>query len=522
MGASSVRGLLVTAAVTAVIAGLTPGRQDYLCRADDPSQSLRHRSRPTWTPKRPSPDGRPDAACSAEDGSGTFVEVRSAENEADGSASARPMPLEVVSSTASQTEERPCIDEPCPDQVAGEVSIPLVIEDPTGQPPLVLSSPDACNYDGSLYYPCWPQCTSLPLSGHRFWGRAEYLLWWTEGSRVPPLVTTSPTGTLQPDAGVLDNPETSILFGNSRVNDDTRSGGRFTLGYWLDMNQEFTVETSYLFIGSDTDRFSATSDGDPILARPFFNIEIGEENAHLVAFDPLLRGSVSASAATDFQFAELLLRRRVFVYQDGALIGYGQREWHLDLLVGYLFSRLDDDLRLEESFQTIGPTDVDSFDEFDTRNIFHGVQLGMATGLHRDRWSVDLLMKLGLGNSESTVLIDGGTTTTVGGGASSTAQGGLLALQTNIGRYSHSDFAIVPELGITLGFDLTEHLRATFGFTLIYWSRVARPGDQVDLDLNPTYFPNEGPPTGAPRPQFSLATTDFWAQGVNFGVECRF
>src|SRR5438094_672952 len=26
------------------------------------------------------------------------------------------------------------------------------------------------------------------------WGRVEYLLWWTKGDRLPPLVTTSPPG----------------------------------------------------------------------------------------------------------------------------------------------------------------------------------------------------------------------------------------------------------------------------------------------------------------------------------------
>jgi len=57
-----------------------------------------------------------------------------------------------------------------------------------------------------------------PLSGG-FWIGAEYLLWSAKGDKLPPLVTTSPAGTLQPQAGVLGTPGASVLFGDSGVND---------------------------------------------------------------------------------------------------------------------------------------------------------------------------------------------------------------------------------------------------------------------------------------------------------------
>ena len=131
-------------------------------------------------------------------------------------------------------------------------------------------------------------------------------------------------------------------------------------------------------------------------------------------------------------------------------------------------------------------------------------------------------MKLGFGNTHSEVLIDGSTTTTVGGGAPVTDSGGLLALSTNVGRYSQDHFTVVPELGVTIAYDITSRLRATFGYTFIYWSRVARPGDQIDRYLNPSYIPNNGPPIGPARPAFTFATSNFWAQGMNFGMEYRF
>ena len=91
-----------------------------------------------------------------------------------------------------------------------------------------------------------------------------------------------------------------------------------------------------------------------------------------------------------------------------------------------------------------------------------------------------------------------------------------------MGRYTQNDFAVIPELGVTLGYDITERLRATVGYSFIYWSRVARPGDQIDMAVNPSYIPNHGPPVGAAYPQFEFNTTDLWIQGANVGLELRF
>ena len=49
----------------------------------------------------------------------------------------------------------------------------------------------------------------------RVWLRADYLMWFTTGTRLPPLVTTSPQGTPANQAGVLGAPGTTILFGGS-------------------------------------------------------------------------------------------------------------------------------------------------------------------------------------------------------------------------------------------------------------------------------------------------------------------
>src|SRR5204862_492234 len=70
------------------------------------------------------------------------------------------------------------------------------------------------------------------------------------------------------------------------------------------------------------------------------------------------------------------------------------------------------------------------------------------------------------------------------------AQGGLLALPSNIGRYSRDRFAVLPEASINLGYQVTPWLRATAGYTFLYCSNVVRPGDQVNLAVNPTQLPS--------------------------------
>ena len=349
----------------------------------------------------------------------------------------------------------------------------------------------------------WPACTWV-------WGRAEYLLWWTKGSDVPALVTTSPDGTAQANAGVLGQPETSILFGSSGLNADVRSGGRFTIGCCLEPTGQLNFEGSYLFLGASASQYDIASPGSPILARPFLNIENGLQEAHLLAFPDWTQGSISARATNSFQAANGLFRVLSFRREDG----------QLELLAGYRFCRLEDKLRIDESLQAAGPTTIDLFDCFDTKNEFHGVDLGVAGRYYYDRWSLDTLIKVAIGNSQSTVFIDGATEATVQG-SSSTTPGGFLAQPTNMGTYVHNQFAMVPELGLALGYEILPNLRATLGYTLIYWSKVARPGDQIDTELNLSQLP-PGPLVGPAKPQFRYATTDFWAHGMNFGLEYRY
>ena len=73
-----------------------------------------------------------------------------------------------------------------------------------------------------------------------------------------------------------------------------------------------------------------------------------------------------------------------------------------------------------------------------------------------------------------------------------------------------------------MGYDLTPRLRLVGGYSLIYWIRRARTGDQIDLNLTPSQFPPPQTAAASHVPEFRFATTDYWAQGLSLGLDFRF
>src|SRR6185436_10828895 len=120
----------------------------------------------------------------------------------------------------------------------------------------------------------------------------DALGFWVQGDKLPPLVTTSPIGTAQDAAGVLGQPNTTILYGDQTVNGNIRPGARIQGGVWLDPRQIFALEGHYYGLVtqdanySQTSTFSGGATTDPIIARPFFNISPGvnAQDAILYAF----------------------------------------------------------------------------------------------------------------------------------------------------------------------------------------------------------------------------------------------
>jgi len=358
---------------------------------------------------------------------------------------------------------------------------------------------------------------------NRFWVRGDYLLWWLQGDRLPPLVTASPPGTAAATAGVLGQPGTAILFGDQRVNEDPRSGWRVATGYWLDDAHACGVEGYFFMLESRSQTFSATGAGDSNLERPFFNTTLGRQDAQQVAFPGVLAGTVTASAGSQNLLGAGLLLHCNLIDRAGPAGSF-----RLDAVGGFRYLHLDEGLGIEEFLKATNPASAVALgtlitvnDGFGTRNDFYGGDLGLEAQYRLGRFSLNVLGKLALGSTQEEVNISGFTAVLTPAGSSSVMPGGLLALSSNIGRHEDSHFSLVPELNVTVGYQVTERVRVTAGYSFLYWTDVVRPGRQIDLDVNQTLIP-PAMPSGSPRPAFDFNRSGLWAQGINVGLEFRF
>lgn len=377
-------------------------------------------------------------------------------------------------------------------------------------------------------------------SHKRVFFQLDYMSMWAKGNQLPPLVTTSPLGTPQAQAGVLPvSATTSILFGGERVDLGQRNGGRINLGYWLIDGEFLGVEGQYFALEPGHTRFDATSifsdgiqPGDQILARPFFNVNPHlpepRQDAAIIAFpDPytldqstgVLDGSIKIKTTSNLQSAGALLRKLIWMDFTSRC--------RLDLLLGYRFMRYDDSVIINDAWDfipnggIIGPVSFNSEDTFSAKNQFHGGELGVKAQKYWGPLSAEIVAKCAFGNNHQTMYINGANTVTTGGGASSvTTAGGLLAQPTNMGTYDRNVFAILPEGDVNLRLDLTPNLRATVGYTYVYMNRVQRSGEAINTTVNPTQF-SGGTLDGPTEPSFTFNSTPFWVQGATAGIEYR-
>ncbi len=477
----------------------------------------------TW--RTPSRNGKQNASCEQQHSSVRLVSAAEADVSPSGkkprSSPKSKKPAGDSDTTAQETPPTPAPAADVPALLPDAEATPqadVLLGVPTLEPaaPAIVPYGDAYAPLPSSGWPGFAPGLTVVSPPDLFWGEIEYLLWWTEGFRVPALVTSSPPGTVPGDAGVLGASGTSILLGNRTLDTDPHSGLRMTVGCGLPAYPRLGVQGSYFWLAKQTAEFTAASPATPIIARPFFDEPSASQASLLVAHPDFLTGSLLVNASTELQSAEILLRGNF----------WGNLANRTDALLGYRFGLLSESLRVSSSSQwTVaqGPilagTTKDILDAFDTDNQFHGIDIGLVHQLFVGRWSFEFLAKLALGNNRGKVTIDGSTVTAVPGGGSASFVGGLLAQETNIGKYTDDAFALIPEFAVAIRYNLTDSLRLMVGYTFLYWSNMLRPGDQIDLQLS--QLPPE-PPAGQHGPAVLLVTDDFWAQGINLGLEYRF
>jgi len=416
-----------------------------------------------------------------------------------------PIPEDVL---PADIDESPFADDPVPEPEIFE-------QDATTEAPCC----DYCDIGGSLSDEGCSACSSIwdepeDCCDHpeHLWAEVDYLHWWVQGYAIPPLVTAAPIGS----SGALNDPNAVILLGNDRLDGGDRSGGRGRIGWWFDCCETHGLQVEFFGFEREGTRLDVVSSfPDAILYRPFFNTDPFNFGPYAQQAD-----RISVSTSSQLYSGNALYRHNLKCGFDEC----GCRTYRLDFLAGYRHFRLNERLDIRET-ASFGPATFDIADRFRADNQFHGGELGVVGNFHRGAWSLELLAKVALGNNHQTVGVRGQEVTTIGALPPTFRNGGLLAQPTNIRTETQDEFAVLPEVNAEVGYLLTDNLRMTAGYTLLWLSRAVRPGDQIDplVDgrfLDPNLVPPFFSPTARPAPRFTPST--LWAQGFNVGLEWRY
>ncbi|HEX6962562.1 MAG TPA: BBP7 family outer membrane beta-barrel protein, partial [Lacipirellula sp.] len=416
--------------------------------------------------------------------------------------------------------------EPLP---SGEIVEGEIIEgqgpllDENGQPLVVPEGVDPLYLDGSLHeeglhFDGCDMCgsTLCKMQGGCGYGsrpvlsvRGEYLLWWADGMPIPPLVVRGEVDDNGTPADLTDDffNNAFVVYGNEDILDEARSGGRVTVTYWLDDFGRQAIEGDYFGFGQVESRFADGGDGTfPIVGRPFIDARNGFNAVEDVSF-PGIMGTVAVDADSTLQSAGVRLRRALCCVAgsgtdcgDGVMCGsevcgpmgcgsavggapclaiFNKGTRHVDVTYGARWAQLEEGLNIREDLEVIAPSPAPDIgttflvnDNFATSNEFIGGELGFMYDWSYKRWSFEFLSRLAIGRTRQRVAINGFTINTPPGGPAETGVGGLLAQSSNIGDYERNELSVLPQLGFTAGYNLTDRLKLVGGYTFIYWSRV--------------------------------------------------
>jgi len=382
-----------------------------------------------------------------------------------------------------------------------------------------------------------------PAPKPRWYGGAEYLLWWVKGAPLSvPLVSTGPAST---DEGILRSSQSTILYGapfapasggNNTQNFKAFSGARLTAGYWLDDAQHLAVEASGFLLQRQSAGFYAQGDstGSPGLSIPLYNslpyrpggacdptglcaIPLQEDRAP-VSVPGSLTGSVSISNTL-----------QLWGFNADAVMNFTRTPtWELSGLAGFRYLNLFETFNLHTTLVGLPNTMYATQsgytnDEFDTRNQFYGALLGLRGRYTYQRFSAEATASLALGVSRETIGIAGFYQDFNYMNPYPSGPEGIFAMPSNEGISSSSRFAYVPEAQIKLGYDITPAVRVTVGYDFLFYSNVVRPTDQIDRNVpKGEYFREDPAVLSYTSPARLDNTTNFYAQGLSLGLAIRY
>ncbi|XZE20142.1 BBP7 family outer membrane beta-barrel protein [Pirellulaceae bacterium SH449] len=394
---------------------------------------------------------------------------------------------------------------------------------PTAYNPVAFRSP-SFDMPGTVSMSCEsgyaPSCGPIALctGTSNTWVEAETLLWWGKGMTGAPVILGGGPNALPTDilAGGSGNP----------VGDSLRVGYRFTVGTWLDNDQNYGLmgRVFGLFGNRDQSNFG----GMGTTGVSFFDTapSVNDNNIYLVqqtipGVGPgtgINAGTIGVVNELDFVSADVSFRLRLL--GDGLSRG--------DILAGYSFLRLDSAYMLSTSFVDgiVGNTVPDgtvvtTMDTFGTRNEFHGGHLGFMNEVASGRFSLSLLGKVAMGNMRSTSSVAGATSIVPPQpDPEFAAPRGIFAQSTNSGLISQDRFTFVPEAGAKLKYQLGRG-QLGVGYTLIAMPSVVLATGQIDTNVSSdhlTLVPIDPPRT--PVSKFQRET--YFLHGLDLGYTFNF
>jgi hypothetical protein len=358
-----------------------------------------------------------------------------------------------------------------------------------------------------------------------------------------------------PRPGALGQRNTLIVGPSADTDCGIFAGVRAFAGTWFDPHGVIGLDASGFALEQNRDTFavSSTFGGNPLLALRHLDLDSSRQDAFVITEpvgpDPKMgpvSGGIVIRSDSQLWGADANLLHAFCWARDYHLVGLaGLRYLQMDEHVGILTQRIAHGSSVVTFLgKPYGAgASEQTEDEYHGRDNFLGGQLGLRGEYFCNHFFLAASGKVALGRTEEELNILGLSTlqpppVVLSGGTqgprrsphvrqvpAQTVPGGLYAPASDGGRLVNPDFGVVPELQLQAGVLLTPWLRATIGYDILYWSRVLRPGNQIDLAVNRQQVVTDpmfkaGSFSGFSRPLTN--PSEFWAQGLTLGIEVNF
>ena len=398
-------------------------------------------------------------------------------------------------------------------------------------PPTSYPTIDAGSMSGPVYVDgghesfavgCDAACDSACESDHgcNWWIGGEALLWFVGDRDAPSLLVQSDEGTVP----VPGQPGFQSIFGGS-IADDLLPGFRVDGGVYVTENIGLGGRYWQLFNGDSTFDYEGFGSGATV-GRPFFNTDLGVDDAFLINTDIDLDGGATQ------QFAGTFIAESEFDVWAAEAYGRvrlsGTKDHALDLIGGYTHLELDNSLVVGSGTVTIDDgiggsavgTQRTFLDAVATRNEFDGGQVGFEAVLTRGRWLARSLTKVHLGNMETQVASMGMSSENIPGfGATDDGDGFFQQLPT--GTFERDEFTFIPELNFKLGYAIRPGMYVTAGYSFLFFDEVALADGAYNAIASGTSF-FDGVDSDGSLASLDSLVESFYLHGVDVGLTIAF